>query len=164
MIFSIIAAVAQNGVIGSKNRLPWHLPNDLKYFKQKTLHHTVIMGRLSFESLGKPLPLRRNIILTTQKNFVALGCEIAHSLDDIFKLTQDEKQEIFILGGAKVYQLFLKLPQTQNLYITHVLASVEGDVFFPPINWHNWKVQNEIFYPKDNRNLYDILIKEYKRL
>jgi dihydrofolate reductase len=164
MIFSIIAAVSQNGVIGNNGKLPWRLPNDLKYFKQKTLYHTVIMGRLTFESIGKALPHRRNIVLTSQKNYYAPNCEMAHNLEELYSIISKEEKEIFILGGAQIFASFLALPQTQNLYISHVLAEVEGDIFFPKVNWEKWKMVKEIFYPKDAKNSYAILIKEYNKI
>jgi dihydrofolate reductase len=164
MIFSIIAAVSQNGIIGKSGRLPWRLPNDMKYFKQKTLGHTVIMGRLTFESIGKALPNRRNIILTSRKNYYAPNCEVAHNLEDIYPIAAKEEKEIFILGGAQIFESFLALQETQNLYISHILANVEGNVFFPNINWEKWRALKEIFYPQDPDNEYAILIKEYGKI
>jgi len=126
-MISIIVAYANGRVIGKKGTIPWHLPNDLHHFKCITSGHTVVMGRKTFESIGHPLPLRRNVVLTANKTFASLGVEVAHSIDDILAL--DNPNDIFILGGASIYQAFLDT--AERLYITEISLEIEGDAFFP---------------------------------
>lgn len=130
MIISLIAAVAENGVIGRKGALPWHIPSDLKRFNAVTRGHTVIMGRKTFESIGRPLPGRRNIVLTRQQDYQAEGCEIVHDLDSAFAACAGEA-EVFIGGGGEVYAA--TIPLADRIYLTRVKAAVEGDTFFPEI-------------------------------
>jgi len=137
---ALIVAVSENGVIGRDNQLPWHLPADLKRFKQLTTGHAVIMGRKTFESIGKPLPLRRNIVITRRKNWNADGIEVAHSLDEAIGLAASD-DEVFILGGAEVFRD--ALPRANTLYLTRVHATVDGDVYFPPVDWSQWQLIEE---------------------
>ncbi|MDK2124288.1 dihydrofolate reductase [Parachitinimonas caeni] len=125
---SLIAAVARNGVVGIDNKLPWHLPDDLKYFKATTSGHPILMGRKTFESIGRPLPNRRNIVLTTQAGWQAAGCEVVHSLDAALALVSDEP-EIFVIGGAQLYAA--TLPLAGKLYLTEIDADFAGDAYFP---------------------------------
>jgi dihydrofolate reductase len=133
---SIIAAVAANNCIGKDNGLLCHLPGDLKRFKTLTLHHTVIMGRKTFESLpGGALPQRRNIVISNSlKN--AEGCTVVSSFEDALALCKDEN-EVFIIGGGTLYRQTLSL--ANKLYITHINASFDGDTFFPPVNYGDWE-------------------------
>lgn len=134
----MIAAVAENRVIGNKNTIPWHLPADFKYFKETTLGKTIVMGLNTFNSIGgKPLPDRKHIILSNDLNYIATeNCEVAHSIEEAIEKIKDEP-ETFICGGASVYKQFL--PLAQKLYITEVHAKPEGDTFFPEINKEEWK-------------------------
>ena len=127
MSLSIIVAIAKNGVIGLKNRLPWHLPEDLKHFKEITLGHPILMGDRTFESLGKPLPGRENVVLTLDKNYSAKGVVIIHSLDEAVK--RYATKEAFVIGGATIYKL--ALPLADKLYLTLIDKDFEGDAFFP---------------------------------
>jgi len=153
-MISMIAAVAENRVIGNKNTIPWHLPADFKYFKETTLGKTIVMGQNTFKSIGeKPLPGRKHIILTLDQNYIAPeNCVIAHSIDQVMELIKDEL-EVFICGGASVYQQFL--PLSQKLYITEVHASPEGDTFFPEINVQEWKETSRINNKADDKNKFD---------
>ena len=136
MRISLIAAMSENGVIGNNNALPWHLPEELKYFRSKTLGKPIIMGRKTFESMGnKPLPNRQNIILTHDKNFSREDVFVVHSVDEALKVV-GTCEEVMIIGGASVYQAFL--PFTTRLYLTVVHQEYIGDTFFPIINWEEW--------------------------
>lgn len=139
MELSIITAFDNNQLIGHNNRLPWHIPEDLAYFKKTTLNHPIVMGRKTFESIGKPLPKRMNIIVSAtlppQDNLIILS-----SPDDLFSLPF---KKAFIIGGETLYQHFL--PKSHFLYITHIDKSYSGDRFFPKINWDQWvKIKEEI--------------------
>ena len=139
MPISLIAAVARNGTIGRGGRLPWRLPDDLARFKQLTLGHTVLMGRRTWESLGRPLPGRRNVVLTRDAAFSSPGCEAVHSVGEGRALAS--RGELFVIGGAAVYAAFL--PFAERLYITHVDAEVAGDAVFPAIDPLQWRLVEE---------------------
>lgn len=134
MIISLIAAIGKNNELGKDNTLLWHLPADMKHFKEKTSGHTVIMGRKTFESIGQPLPNRRNIVVTRDEKYTANGVEITHSLEESLKLALDKttESEVFIIGGAEIYRQAFEY--ANKLYITHIEAEDENaDVFFPEI-------------------------------
>ena len=158
MIISAIAAMSENRVIGSENTLPWHLPADLKHFKQVTMGHPILMGRKTFESIGRPLPGRQNIILTRDQTFHAQGCVIVHSVKDVMlKISEhnellDESDELFVIGGAQIYQQML--PMTQRLYLTMIHHEFSGDVFFPEINRDEWREVECVRHEKDENNAY----------
>ena len=133
---SIIVAVAQNDVIGNKNQLIWHITEDLQYFKKRTLGHTVIMGRKTFESIGKPLFKRKNIIITNNPLFTADGCIIANSLKNAIALAQPD-DEIFIIGGGSIYREAISV--AHKIYLTRVYKDYEGDTFFPKLNMNEWE-------------------------
>jgi dihydrofolate reductase len=126
-MISMIVAYANNRVIGKGGTIPWHLPNDLRHFKRITSGHTIVMGRKTFESLARPLPQRRNVVITSNKTFAAPGVEVVHSINDVLAL--DNPGEIFIIGGASVYQAFLGI--AEQLYITEIALETDGDTFFP---------------------------------
>lgn len=127
--------MSENRVIGNHNQLPWHLPADLKHFKNITMGHPIIMGRKTYESIGRPLPGRLNIIITRDKNYQAPGCTVVNSIEDALSITQ-ENDEIFIIGGASLYQSML--PFTQRLYLTLIHQEIEGDAYFPELNMNDW--------------------------
>ena len=129
-MISMIAALAENRVIGNKNTIPWHMPADFKYFKETTLGKTIVMGLNTFNSIGgKPLPNRKHIILTNDLNFVPPeNCVVAHSIEEVVEMGKDVP-ELMICGGASVYKQFL--PLSQKLYLTYVHANPEGDTYFP---------------------------------
>jgi dihydrofolate reductase len=126
-MISIIVAYANHRVIGKNGTIPWHLPSDLRHFKRITSGHTIVIGRKTFESIGYPLPQRRNIVITSNKTFTRPGIEVVHSIDDVLAL--DSPGDIFIIGGASVYQTFLGI--TNRLYITEIALEIDGDTFFP---------------------------------
>jgi dihydrofolate reductase len=153
-----MVAMAENRVIGRNNNLPWYLPEDLKYFKKTTMGKPIIMGRKTYESIGKPLPGRTNIVVTRNANFTADGVRVVHSLDDAIALaTQisiiDGSSEAIVIGGGQIYQA--ALPLVETLYVTQVHAKVEGDAFFPEVNWQNWQEFFREDWLKDEKNPYD---------
>ena len=146
-MISFIFAMDRNRVIGKDNQLPWHLPNDLKFFKETTHGHAVIMGRKTHESIGRPLPERRNLVLTTQQGYEAPGCEVVHAVDE---LPLDTAEELFVIGGAEIYRALL--PVADRLYVTHIDAEFEGDAFFPEIDPAVWTAVSETEGVVDERN------------
>lgn len=138
-MISLIAAVARNGAIGKDNQLLWHLPEDMRYFRETTRGKPVIMGRRTWESLPdafRPLPGRRNVVVSRNATFQAPGATLVGSLDEAIQLTKDTADEVFIIGGAELYRQ--ALPAVQRLYLTEIASDFDGDVFFPPIPANDW--------------------------
>lgn len=160
MTISIIAAIGSNNVIGKDNKLIWHLPADLKHFKELTTGHHLIMGRKTWESIGsKPLPGRTNIVITRDKNYKAEGCTLVHSLDEAISSVRNE-DEVFIAGGAEIYKQ--AMGKANKMYITRVHHSFEGDTFFPEIGKEWFEAINNDF-EKDAKNKYDFSLCEYEK-
>jgi dihydrofolate reductase len=136
---SLIAAVAANGVIGNRGTLPWRLPDDMSRFRKLTMGHAVIMGRSTFESMGKPLWGRRNIVLSRKVELRIHGCSVVHSAQEVREAAGTE--EVFVIGGAAVYKLFL--PEARRLYLTLIDVNVSGDTLFPEVDWRAWRVVRE---------------------
>jgi dihydrofolate reductase len=154
-MLSIIVAVGENNVIGKDNDLIWKLPRDMRHFKETTTGHYIIMGRKTFESNGRPLPNRTNVIITRDRNYTAEGCKIAHSLEDAIKEAKNDK-EAFIIGGGKIYEESLSI--VDRIYITKIHHEFEGDTFFPEINMNEWtEVERRKFEP-DEKNKYAFTI------
>ena len=153
MIISLIVAVAKNNIIGNNNQLVWHLPADLKHFKNLTMGHHVIMGRKTFDSIGKPLPGRAFIIITNNKNFKAEGCAVVHSLNEALLCAQNNKEtEVFIIGGAEIFNL--AMDKITTIYLTKIHQDFEGDTIFQSINKKHWQeVARQDFEP-DEKNKY----------
>jgi dihydrofolate reductase len=151
MIISIIAAMADNGVIGIENRLPWNLPADMKWFRKQTMGKPVLMGRKTFESIGKPLPNRRNIVVTRDTSLVIEGCDVVGSVDEALHVCASEA-EVMIIGGASFYEQML--PRADRLYLTLVHAELEGDAWFPEINFSQWKELERIDQDADEANAF----------
>ena len=153
-MLSIIVAVAKNNVIGKDNKLIWHLPEDLKRFKRLTTGHTIIMGRKTFESLGRVLPNRKHIVLCNdaEMNIDDENVEVIDSTDKIEKYENSE-EENFVIGGASIYKLLL--PKASKLYITKINQEFDGDVYFPEINENEWKIVEREQGIKDEKNPYD---------
>lgn len=151
-MISLIAAMANDHSIGIDNRMPWHLPADLKHFKSVTLNKPVIMGRRTFESLGRALPQRTNIVITTQKDFIAPGCLIVHDLNDAIKAAGNA-DEIMIIGGGKLYQETLKI--ADRMYLTFIDLDTKGDTFFPKYKEDEWQEISREVHQKDALNPYD---------
>jgi dihydrofolate reductase len=160
MNISIIVAVAKNNIIGKDNKLIWHLPADLKHFKSITSGHYVIMGRKVYESIGKPLPNRTNIVITRQKNYRAEGCIIVDSIDASLILIT-ENSEAFIIGGGEIYQQTIDL--VQKIYLTRIDEYFEGDTFFPEIDLAKWNIISEEKYLADEKNKYQYSFLIYER-
>jgi dihydrofolate reductase len=151
MLISIIAAMDENRLIGRGNRLPWRLPADMEHFRRLTLGKPVIMGRKTFESLGKPLEKRTNIVLTANRDYHADGCIITHSMDEALSAAKG-CEEVMIIGGAAIYALFL--PRADRLYLTQIHARFSGDVYFPDFNPADWQEAKRIDCQPDEKNLH----------
>ena len=139
---ALIVAMAKNQTIGINNTLPWHLPNDLKYFKNVTMAKPIVMGRKTYESIGRPLPGRTNIVITRQSDYQAEGIVVVNSLQQALDKAEEINviaghEEVMVIGGAEIYQQALL--QADRLYITHVHSEVEGDAFFPDVSWSDWQ-------------------------
>lgn len=162
MKISLIAAVAQNGVIGRTNGLPWHLPDDFAFFKRKTSHHPIIMGRKSLESLGKPLPNRTNIIITRNTDFRVAGVSVVHTLDEaIAEAKAISQDEIFVIGGAEIYAM--ALPAATTMYLTEIHKAYEGDAWFPAFDKAEWTEVSRVPHPADERHETGFDFVEYQR-
>ena len=155
-MISIVVAMSRNNIIGFQNRLPWHLPADLKHFKQLTLNKTIVMGRKTFESIGRPLPQRENIVLSRQSIQIE-GCKVISDLKEL-----SINKEIMIIGGAQIYAL--ALPLVNDLYITWIDGDFKGDTFFPDIDWNNWKIMSEESHSPDDKNLHAYHFTHYQRI
>ena len=170
MKISLIAAVAENGVIGIDNTLPWHLPGDLQYFKSTTMGKPMLMGRKTFESLGKPLPGRPHIVITRDKKYKLdhfQNCYVAHSVDEAMKVSQalaqeNASEELIVIGGAEIYELML--PMVDRLYLTEVHASVEGDTCFPEYNKLQWSEIKRESFESSGTNPYDFSFVTFERI
>jgi len=156
---SLIWAMDENRLIGRQNALPWHLPADLQWFKQNTLGKPILMGRKTYESIGRPLPGRTNIVLTRQQGLVIDGCTVVTSLDEA-KLAVPEADEIMVIGGAEIYAALL--PEAERLYVTQVHAECEGDAWFPAFDMQGWRESFREEHAADDRNPYpyDFVIME----
>ena len=161
MKISLIASIGKNNELGFKNQLIWHLPDDLKNFKKITSGHTIVMGKKTYESIGKPLPNRNNIILARDYDYKADGCVVAHSIEEVLDLIKNE-DETFIIGGGEIYKLFL--PLANKLYLTQVNASLEADTYFPKFNLKEWKRTSCIEHGIDERHCYSFIINTYEKI
>lgn len=170
-MLSIIVAIGKNGEIGKENTLLWDLPRDMKYFRETTSGCPVIMGRKTFESIGRPLPNRRNIIITRDTEYKKEGVEVMHSLKDalaLFSPSLDKGRgleggvEVFIIGGAEIYKQAIEY--ADRLYITHVDESFEADTFFPEIDKNIWAEKNRKHYASDKDNKYAMDFVVYEKL
>ncbi len=158
----LIAAFTDNRVLGKDNQLIWHLPEDLKNFKRLTSGHPVLMGRKTFESLGRPLPNRTNIIITRNPDYAANGGVVVPSLDAaIEKATQTGADKAFVIGGGEIYSQ--ALPLANLLFLTHVHTQLEGDTFFPEFSLQDWQVVDTQHFAKDEKHAYDFDIVTYQK-
>ncbi|MDO8991819.1 dihydrofolate reductase [Daejeonella sp.] len=160
MNINLIVAIDQKNGIGKNNLLPWHLPADLKHFKTITTWHPIIMGRKTFDSIGKALPNRRNIVISRQSGLVIPGAELCSSLNNAIKLCKDEK-DIFVIGGAQIFEQ--ALPVANILYLTIIHEDFDADVFFPVINMNEWTEEEKILHEPDEKNLYSYSFIKYKK-
>ncbi len=150
---SIIVARANNHVIGKNNGLIWHMPHDLRFFKETTIGHYVIMGRKSYEAVGKPLPSRLNIIVTRNKDYAAENCLVLHSLQEALELAKQQKQqEVFILGGGEIYRQALDKGWVDRIYLTEIKDDFDGDTYFPELDMKQWKETHREEFQADHQN------------
>lgn len=157
----LVVAKSDNNVIGHDNQLIWHLPNDWKHFKEITTGHPIIMGRKTFESIGRPLPNRTNIIITRNKNYSIENTKVAHSLNEAIEIAKKIDEDIFIIGGGKIYEQALDL--VDILEVTEVHENFEGDTYFPVIDLNVWKEISRIKHHKDEKNKFDYSFVRYER-
>lgn len=160
-MISYIVAMDKNYVIGKDNQLPWHLPADLQFFKRVTMGHPIIMGRKTYESIGKPLPGRENIIVTRNQEYKPEGCTIIHSVEELIKFAQEKKEEVFVIGGAELFKA--TFPNADRLYITMIEHEFEGNTFFPEFKESDWNLISQEKGPKDEKNPYDYFFNIYER-
>ena len=161
MKITLVAAIASNNVIGKENSLPWNIPEDLKRFKQMTSGHTILMGRKTFDSIGRPLPNRQNIVMTKDENFEKEGIKVINDFDEALELIKESNEDIFVIGGSKIYELFE--PVANSLAITRILKDFEGDAFFPDINWDLWQIEKEEKFFDEKSNIECKLIEYSKK-
>ncbi len=159
MSLSIVVAMDENRLIGKDNKLPWHLPADLAYFKKITTGKSIVMGRKTYDSIGRPLPNRRNIVISRNSKTLITGCEVLTSIDEVLSTTKDE-DEVMIIGGASLCEQLL--PQVSRLYITKIEGEFDGDVYFPEYDESDWhQVSYESHLPDDsNQHAYHFLVLE----
>jgi dihydrofolate reductase len=161
VIVSIIAAMAENRVIGRDGRLPWRLPKDMQHFKRLTVDHTVIMGRKTFEELSRPLANRRNVVISRNPSFHPHGVTVVPTLGEALALGAGER-EVFVIGGGEVYRL--ALARADRLYLTIVHANVEGDTTFPPFDAAAWALEEEEHHPADAHHPHAFTFRRYSRI
>jgi len=159
MTISLVVAASTNNVIGSDGGLPWHLPDDLRHFKRLTTGKPIVMGRRTFESIGRPLPDRRNIVMTRDPDYVAPGCDVVSSVREALDLVSDA-DEVMIIGGGQVYRDFL--PHADRIYLSRVQADVEGDTYFPDIDEADWRLVSSEPHAADEKHAYafDVMVFE----
>jgi len=166
-ILSMIVATADNNIIGKDNTMPWHLPADLAYFKQVTLGKPIIMGRKTYESIGRPLPGRRNIVISRDESYTAEGIDTVTSVEKALALVDgsdggEAVEEIMVIGGGAIYKHCL--PNADRLYVTHIKATIDGDTQFPNYDNGSWqKIESEL-RKSDDKNAYDLDFCIYQRL
>ncbi|WP_096436735.1 dihydrofolate reductase [Alteribacter populi] len=159
-MISMIAAMDENNLIGVNNELPWSLPNDLAFFKRVTTGHTVVMGRKTYESIGKALPNRRNVVISRNTRFQAEGVEVVTDLEDVKNLAS-QNEEIMILGGQKIFEQLME--DTDRLYITRVHHSFDGDTYFPSFSEQEWEITETYEGKVDDRNQFPHTFYVYDR-
>lgn len=150
MIISLVVAMDRNGLIGRNNQLPWRLPADLRYFKEITMGKSIVMGRITFESIGRPLPGRKNIVLTKNVDYTASGCIITHSIEEALEAAGEG--EVMVVGGAILYRQLMA--KANRIYLTEIDTTFDGDTYFPNINKANWREVKRRWYEPDSKNPY----------
>jgi len=162
MMVSLIVALSSNGVIGRDGGLPWYLPADLRHFKKTTMGHHLIIGRRTWEELGKPLPGRDMVVVTRSRKFAPEGVQVVRSLEQALEIAEAD-EEPFIGGGAQIYRLALARSLVERIYLTRIHAEVEGDTHFPEIKFEDWKLVSEEHHEKDEKNEYPYSFLVYER-
>ena len=160
MTVSLVVAAAKNNVIGREGELPWHLPDDLRHFKRLTTGKPIIMGRRTFESIGRPLPDRHNIVMTRDPDYAAAGCDVVTSVSDALKLAGDDS-EVMVIGGGQVYRDFL--PRAGRIYLTRVQAEIDGDTYFPEIDASDWQLVSSEHHDADEKHAYAFEMMVFER-
>lgn len=164
-ILSMIVATADNNIIGKDNDMPWHLPADLAYFKRVTLGKPIIMGRKTYESIGRPLPGRRNIVISRDENYTAGGVDVVTSVEQALVLVAGVNEavaEVMVIGGGAIYKHCL--PTADRLYVTHIKAAIDGDTQFPSYDDGSWQKISSELRPSDEKNAYDLDFCVYQRV
>lgn len=160
-MISFIVAMDKNRVIGKDNQLPWHLPEDLKFFKRVTMGHPIAMGRKTHESIGRVLPGRENIVITRQSDYRCEDCTIFNSVDEFVKDSRERNDEIFVIGGAEIFRE--TFPYVDRLYITYINETFDGDTFFPEFNSNQWACISNEKGIRNEKNPYDYEFRIYER-
>ncbi len=159
---SLLVAADENNVIGKNNQLPWHLPNDLKYFKNLTWAMPILMGRKTFESIGKALPGRKSIVITRNKNWQLTGVDVVYSIDEAIELAKSyDVKEIFVIGGSEIFNSAFE--KAHRIYLTRIYHQFEGDVYFPIVNEEQWLLSKDHHCKKDEKNIYDHSFQVWER-
>ncbi len=162
-MISLVVAAAENNAIGKNNQLLWHLPNDLKFFKNTTWAGVVIMGRKTFESVNKPLPGRLNIVITSNPNWQFETVKTAKSLEQAIEIAMAENfKEIFVIGGGEIYKQSMHLANT--IYLTRVHTSIDADTFFPDFNKNDWQLVSRTDFSADEKHAYDYSFERWEKL
>jgi len=159
-MISIVVAASTNDVIGAQGRLPWKISDDLRRFKQLTMGKPIVMGRLTWESIGRPLPGRQNIVLTRQQGYVAAGCDVAISPASALRAA-GAVEEVMIIGGSQIYALFWSI--TNRIFMTRVHAEVDGDTFFPAIDESEWRLRSIETHAAEGKNEFAFDFMDYER-
>jgi dihydrofolate reductase len=160
-MISFLVAMGNNRVIGKDNQLPWHLPEDLKYFKRVTMGHPIAMGRKTHESIGRILPGRENIVITRQPVYQCNGCSVFYSVEEFVKESRKRDEEIFVIGGAEIFKETFAF--ADRLYITHINEEFEGDTYFPEFDLSQWENTSCEQGKRDEKNPYDYEFRIYER-
>lgn len=160
-MISFIVAMDENRVIGKNNQLPWHLPEDLKFFKRVTMGHPIAMGRKTHESIGRALPGRENIIITRQPDYLSEGCTVFHSVEEFITCCKDQNEEIFVIGGAEIFNATFAF--ADRLYITLIHEQFDGDTFFPEYPEQDWELISREQGITDEKNPYRYEFRIYQR-
>ncbi len=166
-LVTLIVATSQNNVIGKDNQLPWHLPRDLAYFKQVTTGCPIIMGRKTYESIGKALPNRLNIVITRNPDYQLTDAVVVHSLTEAIataKQTQPDSDEIHIIGGATIFEQAIGSEVVDKLYLNRVLADFDGDTYLTPIDWSQWQLTDTTHHEADEKNAYAMDFEVYRSI
>lgn len=161
---SLIAAMGRNRVIGRDGQMPWHLPDDLKYFKQKTLGHTVIMGRKTWDAMGRMLPNRRNVVVSRNADFRADGAIVVNSLDEALRHGSEGaagQQELFVIGGEQIYRMAME--KADRIYLTRIDAEFQGDAYFPEFDERHWRCVSREPHPADERHAHKFAFEVWER-
>ena len=160
---SLLLAASENNVIGKDNQLPWHLPNDLKYFKNQTWGMPILMGRKTFESIGKPLPGRKSIVITRNNEWQHEGVEVVHSVEEAIEKAQTfDVKEIFVIGGSEIFNTAFE--KAARIYLTRIHHQFEGDSYFPEVSTNEWKLVKERYCAPDEKNVYPHTFQVWERI